>query len=128
MIVARRRRSNRGSVYLAVLGTGLIVSVLALSALALQRVQNRMLTASADVRQAQLNAEAAIELGLLTIKSDPNWRTTYANGTWFSNRSTGVGSCTLSVTDPVDASLADSATESIVMTGIGSAGAMPASP
>ncbi|MEX2093095.1 MAG: carbohydrate binding domain-containing protein, partial [Pirellulales bacterium] len=97
-------------------------SLLAFSALALQRVQNRMLSASVDVRQAQLNAEAAIELGLLAIKNDPNWRTTYTNGTWFSSRSTGEGGCTLTVTDPIDANLADSATEAIVMTGIGSAG------
>ena len=76
MIKQLPESSRRGSVYLAVLGTAMIVSVLALSALALQRVQNRMLTSSADVRQAQLNAEAAIELGLLTIKNDPNWRTT----------------------------------------------------
>ena len=123
MTNARRNESNRrGSVYLAVLGTALIVSLLAFSALALQRVQNRMLSASADVRQAQLNAEAAIELGLLAIKNDPNWRTTNSNGTWFSSRSTGEGGCTLTVTDPIDANLADSATEAIVMTGIGSAG------
>jgi hypothetical protein len=123
MTDARRNQSiRRGSVYLAVLGTALIVSLLAFSALALQRVQNRMLSASADVRQAQLNAEAAIELGLLAIKDDPNWRTTYANGTWFSNRSSGEGSCALTVTDPIDANLADSTTEAIVMTGVGSAG------
>lgn len=123
MTNARRNESNRrGSVYLAVLGTALIVSLLAFSALALQRVQNRMLSASVDVRQAQLNAEAAIELGLLAIKNDPNWRTTYSNGTWFSSRSTGEGGCTLTVTDPIDANLADSATEAIVMTGVGSAG------
>ena len=123
--MANRRRANsnrRGSVYLAVLGTGLIVSLLALSALALQRLQNRMLTASADVRQAQLNAEAAVELGLLAIKQDSNWRTTYSNGTWFSSRSTGDGACTLSVADPVDANLADDTTDPIVMTGIGTSG------
>jgi Carbohydrate binding domain len=99
----------------------MIVSVLALSALALQRVQNRMLTGSSDVRQAQQNAEAAIGLGLLAIKNDANWRTTYANGSWFSNRNLGNGTCSLTVTDP-DSSLADDPTDSIVMTGVGTAG------
>jgi hypothetical protein len=112
---------RRGSVYLAVLGTAMIVSVLALSALAMQRVQNRMLTSSADIRQAQLNAEAAIELGMLAIKNDPNWRSSYPNGTWFADRPLGSGNCTLTVEDP-DGSLADDATDSIVLTGIGSAG------
>jgi hypothetical protein len=125
MAMAERPRSNlnrRGSVYLAVLGTGLIVSLLAFSALALQRLQNRMLTASADIRQAQLNAEAAIELGLLAIKQDSDWRNAYANGTWFGSRNMGSGSCTLSVVDPVDGNLADDDTESIVMTGVGASG------
>jgi hypothetical protein len=109
-------------VYLAVLGTGLIVSLLAFSALALQRLQNRMLTASADIRQAQLNAEAAIALGQLAIKQDAAWRTNYANGVWFGSRNTGDGSCTLSVADPVDGDLADDDAETIVMTGVGTSG------
>ena len=98
------------------------MSVLALSALTLQRVQNRMLIASADVQQAQLNAEAAIELGLLAMKQDENWRTTYTNGAWFSGRGTGVGTCTLQVVDPVDGDLDDSPSDPVVMTGIGSSG------
>jgi hypothetical protein len=101
---------RRGSVYLAVLGTGLIVSLLALSALALQRLQNRMLSASADVRQAQLNAEAAIELGLLRFKTDPNWRGT-------ENANLDAGSYTLTAVDPPG-----DTTGTIVMTGVGSAG------
>lgn len=109
---------RRGSVYLAVLGTAMIVSVLALSSLALQRVQNRMLTSSVDVRQAQHHAETAIELGLLAIKNDPNWRTNYSNGSWFANRSLGDGSCSLTVTDP-DGNLADDPSDAIVMTGVG---------
>jgi hypothetical protein len=121
MSYIRSKPNRRGSVYLAVLGTGMVVSVLALSALALQRVQNRMLTSSADVRQAQLNAETAIELGLLSIKNDVNWRTNFANGTWFTDRALSEGTCTLTVIDP-DASLADDAADAIVMTGIGKAG------
>lgn len=116
------RASRRGSVYLAVLGTALIVSLLAFSALALQRVQNRMLTKSIDVRQAQLYAEAAIELGLLAIKNDPNWRTTYPSGTWFSNRNIDEGGCTLLVVDPIDADLDDNTSDPIMMTGIGKSG------
>ncbi len=88
---------RRGSVYLAVLGTGLIVSLLALSALALQRLQNRMLSASADVRQAQLNAEAAIELGRLTMKQNSLWRTD-PSVVWPTNMQTGAGTCSLEVT------------------------------
>lgn len=122
MTISRSNSQRRGSVYLAVLGTAMIAGVLAFSALALQRVQNRMLSASSDVHQAQLNAEAAIQMGLLAIKTDPNWRTSNPHGNWFVDRTLGEGTCTLSVTDPLDANLADSATEPILMTGIGTVG------
>ena len=105
------------------LGTSLIVRCLALSALALQRLQNRMLTASADIRQAQLNAEAAIELGLLAMKQDDNWRTTAVERQLVHqprHRRRHVHAC--SVTDPVDANLADNADDPVVMLGIGYSG------
>ena len=122
MTKSRLQKHRRASVYLAVLGTALIVSVLAMSSLALQRVQNRMLTASSNVRQAQLNAEAAIQLGLLAIQNDPDWRTTYANGDWFADRNLGQGGCSLNVVDPADGNLADDAAEPILMTGVGTSG------
>lgn len=118
-INSRQQHLNRrGSVYLAVLGTAMIVSVLALSSLALQRVQNRMLASSDNIRQAQNNAETAIKLGLLTIKNDSNWRNNYVNGSWFANRSLGDGSCSLTISDS-DGLLADDPSDSVVMTGVG---------
>jgi len=36
---------------------------------------------------------AAIELGLLAMKQDTNWRTTYTNGHWITNRSLTSGTC-----------------------------------
>jgi hypothetical protein len=114
------RRS--GSVYLAVLGTSLIVSLLALSALALQRVQNRSLAATANLRQAQLNAESAIELGLLAMKQDANWRTTYTSGHWITNRNLTAGTCSLDGIDAVDGNLANNTTDPVIFTGIGNSG------
>src|SRR4029079_19084762 len=91
MITSRSSRHRTGGVYIAVLGTALVISVLGMSAMVLQRLQNRQLSATGEMRQAQLNAETAVDLALLTLKQDTNWRTTYTNGTWFSNRSTGNG-------------------------------------
>jgi Carbohydrate binding domain len=112
-----------GSVYIAVLGTSLIVTMLALSALALQRIQNRILAASADIQQAQLNAKSAIDLGLLTMRQDENWRTTYSGDNhWFTNRGIGAGTSSLEVIDPIDGDLDDDANDPIVMTGLGTSG------
>jgi hypothetical protein len=126
MTNSRRNRfrdlPRTGGVYIAVLGTSLIVSLLALSALALQRIQNRMLDTSANIRQAQLNAEAAIELGLLAMKQNTNWRSTYTNGRWINARALSSGTCSLDGTDPVDSNLANNTTDPIVFTGIGNCG------
>lgn len=123
MIVARYRRHARaGGVYIAVLGTALVVSVLGLATLLVQRIQNRQLSASTDMRQAQLNAESAVELALLTMKQDATWRNDNLSGRWFTDRGTGVGTCTLDVVDPVDDDLADDDGDPVVILGIGNSG------
>lgn len=116
------KRSRTGGIYIAVLGTAMVVALLGLSAMFAQRMQNRMITAAADLRQAQLNANTAIELGLLAMKTDTNWRTTYAHGNWFVKRATSAGTCTLNVTDPADSNLANNADDPVVMLGIGYSG------
>jgi hypothetical protein len=123
--MTRRRPKNRtGGIYIAVLGTAMIIALLGMSALIGQRLQNRMLSAATDMRQAQLNANSAVELALLTMKQDTNWRTTYSNGNWFTNRGSGSGSgtCTLNVTDPVDGNLANSGDDPVTILGIGYSG------
>jgi hypothetical protein len=105
-----------------VLGTSLIVSLLALCALMGQRIQNRMLIASSDIRQAQLNADAAVELALLNMNQDANWRSNRSNGSWFVGRGTTAGTCAVEVTDPIDSNLVDDADEPVVIRAIGNAG------
>ena len=119
----RNNKSPRaGGIYIAVLGTSLMVALLGLAALTGQRLQNRMLVAATDIRQAELNANTAVELALLTMKQDTNWRTTNANGNWFTNRGTALGTCSLNVTDPIDADLANNADDPVVVLGIGNSG------
>jgi len=110
-----------GGVYIAVLGTSLIVALLGLSALLGQRIQNRMLVATTNIRQAQLNANSAVELALLTMKLDVNWRNSAANGDWFANRGTMTGTCTVNVTDPLDSDLADNADDRSLFEALASA-------
>jgi len=117
-----RGQCRRGGIYIAVLGTSLVVSLLALCALMGQRIQNRMLIAAADIRQAQLNADAAVELALLEMKQNTNWRSTLISGDWFVGRGTTAGSCSVNVLDPIDSNLADDADEPVVIRGIGLSG------
>jgi hypothetical protein len=122
MVAKQSIRTRSGGVYIAVLGTALMVSMLGMATLMLQRVQNRQLTNTSHVRQAQLNAEAAVELALLAIQTESNWRTARTNGNWFAGRGTGRGTCSVDVIDPLDANLADDDSEPVVITGVGNSG------
>jgi hypothetical protein len=122
MATYNKRIHRTGGIYVAVLGTSLIAALLGMAALMGQRIQNRMMVSVADIRQAQLNANTAIELALWNMKNDANWRSTNSNGVWFTQRALDVGSCTASVTDPVDSNLANSADEPVVVLGIGYSG------
>jgi hypothetical protein len=117
-----RPGKRRGGVYIAVLGAALVISLLGLSALVGQRIQNRLVTASADIRQAQLNANTAVELALLSMKQENNWRTARPHGNWFVNRPATAGTCTANVTDPIDSDLANNSTDPVTVLGIGYSG------
>src|SRR5262245_33520686 len=112
----RRKTCRRtGGVYVAVLGSAMIIALLGMCALFGQRIQNRLVAASSDIRQAQLNASTAVELALLAMKQDTSWRTTYSSGTFFTNRSTGNGTCSATAVDPVDSNIASGADDPIVI-------------
>src|SRR3954463_7251700 len=91
----RNVSSRTGGVYIAVLGSAMIIALLGMCALIGQRIQNRLVSSSTDIRQAQMNANTAVELALLMMKQDSNWRTNNPNGSWFTNRSTANGTCTV---------------------------------
>jgi hypothetical protein len=120
----RKTRHRSGSIYIAVLGTAMIVGLLGMSAMIGQRLQNRMVSTSGDVRQAQLNANTAIELGLLAMKSDTNWRTTYSNGNVLANRATNAGTCTLTVRNVPDPGtpLSTNSDDPVILLGVGNSG------
>ncbi len=122
----RRRsktRCRRGGVYIIVLGSSMLIALLGMCALIGQRIENRLVASSADIRQAQLNAHTAVELAILAMKQDINWRSTYSNGNWFTSRGTGIGTCTANVVDPIDGNLASGADDPVLITGIGYSGA-----
>ena len=118
----RSRHDRKGSLYLTVLGTGMIVAVLALAALTICRVQRRITDETADQAEARCYAEAGVQIGLLKIKSTASWRTTFTNGTWESNRPVGVGTYSLEGIDPNDGNLANSTVEPLQLTATGASG------
>lgn len=110
---------RRGSMYVAVLGCALVVAVIGLSALTVTRIERSYADATADFARSRLYAQSAIEMGMLRIRNDPEWRTTYPSGVWETDRPIGEGTYTLEGIDPDDNNLKDRDTDPVVLTGTG---------
>ncbi len=93
------RRTGRGAAaYVFFLGTTTLVMVIALSAMTVMRIESRGTDDNTDAMAARFYARSAIELGLLKIRDDPDWRTNLGNGTWIDEQAIGAGTMTLEVT------------------------------
>ena len=119
-INTRKRAKRRGSTFILVLGVTTLVSLFALLAISQQRIQRRMVSSTENSTRARATADAAIRIGLQLIANDSNWRTTYSNGNWVTNKIiASQGTYTIQGVDPYDADLADNVLDPLVLTGIG---------
>jgi len=114
--------ARRGGIYIAVLGSSMLVTLIGLSALMLVRGQRLQVNAAIDTDQARLNAEAGAELAIQRIASDSNWRTTFASGTIANKLPLSSGTYSVTVTDPVDGNLGNRTTDPVVLRCTGSRG------
>jgi len=119
MIHLHRRR---GSMYVAVIGCSLVITVIGVSALLATRIERRAAEGTSDLSDARVYAQSAVYLGMYMIQSDPNWRTTRSSGVWKSNQPIGDGTYSLSGVDPIDGILSNSTSDPLVLSGTGSLG------
>jgi hypothetical protein len=119
-----RHRSPQahGSVYVHVLVSSLLITIIGLGSLAAVRVQMRSCRLVRDYSEARTCAVSAVELGLLHIRTNGAWRSTWPNGTWMQDQPLGGGQFTLQGIDPADGDLADSPYDVLLLTGIGAKG------
>ena len=123
MNVPASAATHKGSAYVLVVGLTALVMTLAVGAIAVARIQARRGRADADVTQARLLAHAAVEMGRFLVKSDPQWRVHYPNGTWGADALNGLGQGVLEGIDPNDADLTDDELDPLVLVGTGARGA-----
>lgn len=116
------KSKRRGSLYVAVVLVGALVSMIGLSALALTRITGRKQSGIADASAARVNAHAAVRMAMLEIENDPDWRFTHLTDTWFSNVELGGGTFSLTVSDPSDGDVADAPADPLILTGTGVSG------
>ncbi len=118
------RVDRAGAVYVAVLGTAMIISLIALASIHLSRVEVDVLSGAEQMAHAELLAQSAVELAMCRINANSAWRTTYASGVenpssgW---TAVGAGGVRFTLVD-ADGNLADDARDSVTIRGIGHLG------
>lgn len=116
-------RHRRGAaIYMTVVGVSLLVAVLSLAALNLVRVERRTSELSSDLIQARLAALAAAEMAVRDVQRDLTWRTKYLHDVETSAVAIGEAAASWKLCDASDTSLADDATDAVIVKGIGRLG------
>lgn len=116
------RFRRRGGAYLAILGVAMLVSVIGMSALARVRIQLKEEAAIENGVAARLAARSAVDMALLAIYSNSNWRNDYLQDTWTSDTMIGVQTLSYKLYDEANASLKTDSTSPVRVYGRGQAG------
>jgi len=111
-----------GSIYIAVLGAAMLVSLIGLAAMLALRIENRAAGDLNDLADARNCAQAALEMGMFWIGRDPQWRANRPNGVWATDVPLGRGKFTLEAYDPIDKDIAVGQNDPVVLTGTGTRG------
>ncbi len=119
-----QKKSNgcqqRGSVYIAVIGTAMLVAMMGLSAIHLTRLELRGVTAHNDRGYVRLLAEAGVEMALAKIDLDSDWRTKYSSGVENTVDPMGMTeNLYFRLIDPADGNLDNDNTQPVEIQGIG---------
>ncbi len=114
--------ARRAGIYVAVLATATIVTVIGLASMAAWRVQGAAANAAVDSAEAKLYAEAAVDDAAYCINTDPSWRTNRSQGAWRTNVAFAHGACSISGVDPVDGDFTNRPYDPVVLTCTGNKG------
>ncbi|MGD8452663.1 MAG: carbohydrate binding domain-containing protein [Phycisphaerae bacterium] len=82
---------RRAALYLAVLMTAMIVTVLGVAGLLATRIQVQSSGHTLDASAARFYAESAIDVALMKLSSAPNWYTVINRGQWSAEIHVGQG-------------------------------------
>ncbi len=119
----QRERPRRGSIYIAVSGVAMILSLIGLTAMHLSRLELRTTSNRQDQNGARYQAISATELALAQTDRYADWRTRYAHGV--ENVMTpnyGFGPLYFTYFDHVDGNLGNNSTDPVEVQGIGRVG------
>ncbi|MFA9477360.1 hypothetical protein ACERK3_03520 [Phycisphaerales bacterium AB-hyl4] len=87
----RRRPHRRGAVYLAVLGTSMLVTLIGISAMLTNRAIHRAGETTHRATEARYIAHGVMELAMLQINNDAGWRGSHTHDQWSPAHELGRG-------------------------------------
>ena len=98
---------------MTVLGMSMIVTVIGVSALLANRVELRIARQEEDTALAAASAPSLIEVALLRLDGDSDWRTTYTSGDWTSNETVSGVTYSFKLVDEKDGNLANDVSQPV---------------
>ncbi len=122
---SRPSNPRRGSTYLVVLFTSLIVTVVAFAGFQRLRIQEQDATLQRDWNEAAVLASSAVEYALTKLGNDHDWRNAYydrVDGHYSEPMAFGRGTIRWQLEDPVDGDLRDSQDDPVRIYGYGTVG------
>lgn len=121
--VEARLTARRGVALLLALIVVTIAATLAYSFLASESTSTAIARNIRDSAEARYVAESGLDLAIAYVKATSNWRTARTSGsTWVSNQSFGLGTFTITGTDPVDGDFSNNNIDPLLLTVAGKVG------
>jgi len=118
----RLATTRRGSIYLAVMGVAMIVSIIGMVSMSIARLQLKSTQNLQDLAEARLLSQSGVEFGLGNMDFLSDWRTDMTHGAEMTPAlSVGSGTMTYALVDD-DGDLADDPTDWVRILGIGRVG------
>jgi len=113
------RFSRRGSAYIIVLSTVLLVAVAGVSGVIAVREQRRTVETAIEVDKARFIAQSAMELAEGQLQNTSSYRSGITSGTVVSSRAFAGGTMRVSGADPSGGSISSSTLDDVVLTATG---------
>ncbi len=117
-----KNRSGRGTVYLLVLMSSVIVTLIGLMGFRMLRAQAAIAQSDTDRDEALVIAESAVQWGVHIVSLKGDWRDSIASGVPIRTGAFGNGTMSVTITDKDDGDIADDDTEEFVISGTGVVG------
>lgn len=114
-----RVTTRRGSAYIIVLATVVLVSIAGVAGVIAVREQRAAVETTVDVEKARLIAQSGMELAESRLQNTSSWRNSISSGNLYTAQSFANGKFSVRATDPTDGDISNKTTDDLVLTATG---------